>query len=186
MFHCKDQQAMATVMSLQQGGQWAVDYLSFICASEGQFHNKSVVIEFVSHLYWPPLEYDVTAKTKSHSQTVHSEVRGNVITLRKFNWMSNAVFSVTPQHAIFSSLTWLVPLKPSLGTVQQVIYIVQVTERPRFTVNSSRVAWSDVWLWPIRLAGGRFMTETAISLPLSLSHTHIHFANPHTMLFYPL
>lgn len=75
MFHCKDQQAKAAVVSLQRGGQWTVDYLSFICASEGQFHHKSAVIEFVSHLYWPPLEYDVTAKTKSHSQTAHSKVR---------------------------------------------------------------------------------------------------------------
>lgn len=41
-------------------------------------------------------------------------------------------------------------------------------------VNSSRVGWSDVWLWPIRLAEGRFMTDTAISLSLSLPHTYTH------------
>lgn len=48
-------------------------------------------------------------------------------------------------------------------------------------VNSSRVAWSDVWLWPIRLAQGRFMSETAVSLSLPLLYMHIHthcFATP--------
>lgn len=56
-------------------------------------------------------------------------------------------------------------------------------------VNSSAVEWSDVWLWPIRLAGGRFMTETAISLPMCLTHAcpfqSYSASPPSTRLFDP-
>lgn len=60
------------------------------------------------------------------------------------------------------------------GRVQRVIYTVCRQRGLRFTANSSRVAWSDVRLWPITLTVGRFMTVTAILLPLSLSVSVIH------------
>lgn len=65
------------------------------------------------------------------------------------------------------------------GRVRRVIYTVCRQRGLRFTANSGRVAWSDVRLWPITLTAGRFMTVTAILLPLSpalRSHTHMHLS----------
>lgn len=167
-----------------------------MCASECQLRHKSPVIQFLSHLYCTLLEYDVTDKTKQKTPQSKCVLKGQVIMWCHFQDIRlnlSCCFycnTTTCNFLLFNLICTF--LKPSLGTVQQVIYIVQVTERPGFMVNSSRVAWSDVWLWPIRLAGDRFMTETAISPPLPPPHTQIHtsflelfFQTPHTMLFHP-
>ena len=65
-FIVKISAAILTTVSLQLSGQWTVDYLSFISASEGHFHHKSAAIQFVSLLFRPSIEDDVTAKTKPH------------------------------------------------------------------------------------------------------------------------
>lgn len=106
---------MVAILSLQLAGQWAVDYLSFICVSEGLFHHKSALIWLLGHYFCLPLELYITVcEVKFHNQTVLKD-------LIFFFFKANSVMMYSVQHSIQSTFA---PLKSSLGTLEQVIYIV--------------------------------------------------------------